>query len=99
MGLPFESWYVLARMRRSPSFESSTALVDVDPPSRPTNPSTISPGWKVVATNFLGRYFFLNAARSASSFANPPVALRLVLSWSRPTLTYQIGRASYRERV
>ena len=27
---------------------SSTALVEVEPPSRPTKPSTTSPGWNVV---------------------------------------------------
>jgi len=37
----------LASTRRARSFEISTALVEVDPPSIPTKPSTTSPG-----TNF-----------------------------------------------
>src|ERR1035438_1639975 len=55
IGLPLESWYVLARMRRLWSLDSSTALVDVDPPSSPTKPSTTSPGLKVTGVNFLSR--------------------------------------------
>ena len=75
-------------MRRFWSFEISTALVDVEPPSMPTKPSTTSPGWNVAGTNFLVRYLLLNAARSASSLARPPVPPRLAFSSSRPTLTY-----------
>ncbi len=75
-------------MRRSPSFESNTALVEVDPPSMPTNPSTISPGWNVVALNFLVRYFSLKAASSTSSFASPTPPPRFCFSCSRPTVTY-----------
>src|SRR5476649_192316 len=75
-------------MVRLPSFESSTALVEVEPPSRPTKPSTMSPGWNVVALNFLVRYFSLNVARSASSFARPTPPPRLVFSSSRPMVTY-----------
>ena len=75
-------------MRRSWSFESSTALVEVEPPSMPTKPSTTSPGWNVTGVNFLVRYFSLNAASSASSFARPPLPPFLAFSCSRPTVTY-----------
>src|SRR6266480_2918883 len=75
-------------MLRLPSFESSTALVEVEPPSIPTKPSTSSPGWNVVALNFLVRYLSLKVARSASSLASPQPPPRLDFSSSRPMVTY-----------
>ena len=76
-------------MRRSSSFESSTALVEVDPPSMPTKPSTTSPGWNVVGVNFLVRYFSLNARQVGVVLGQAARRRRAsAFSSSRPTVTY-----------
>jgi hypothetical protein len=54
IGLPFESWYAFERT--SPASESRTPLVDVEPPSMPTNARTVAPAANVAGVNFLGAY-------------------------------------------
>ena len=64
-------------MRRSGSFEISTALVEVEPPSMPMKPSITSPCLKSVGMNLWWRYFSMNASRSVLALREAAVGALL----------------------
>src|SRR5579864_8905283 len=59
------------------SLSTSTALVDVDPPSMPMNPSTSCPGWNVVGMLRQSLRGPLLRLLDVAAFGDVPLELRI----------------------